>query len=353
MFFKSDNSLGVPEAMFEAMKKANEGPLTAYGDDPWTKKVTSLFNDLFEREVAVFMVNTGTAANALALCANTPSWGGVVCHQESHIMVDECGAAEFYSGGAKLIGVAGENGKMTADAITQALYYTQPGNEHSVQPAVMSLTQVTEAGTVYSLDEIGALCDVAKSRNYKVHMDGARFANALVSLGCSAAEMTWKAGIDVLSFGATKNGALAVEVVVMFDLENSDELKYRRMRAGHLMSKSRFPAAQLIAYLEDDLWLKNAEHANKMSKRLADGLRGSNKLRHAFDVDANLQFVIMNTKTHEQLVAGGAQFYTWQGRGPQGQNARKDNEIIGRLVCGFTTTAENVDAFIALAGSVE
>jgi len=352
MFFKSDNSLGVPEVMFEAMKKANEGPVTAYGNDPWTDKITAMFCDLFEREVAVFMVTTGTAANALSLAALTPSWGAVLCHNESHIMVDECGATEFYSGGAKLMGVAGENGKLTPEAINQALYYSEPGNEHYVQPAALSLTQVSEAGTIYTLDEIGMLCDAARSRNFKTHMDGARFANAVSSLGCSAADMTWKAGIDVLSFGATKNGALAAEAVVLFDLELADELNYRRMRGGHLISKSRFPAAQLIAYLQDDLWLKNARHANEMSKCLADGLQNSSKLRHAFDVDANLQFVIMKNEVHEKLIAGGAQFYTWPGRGPQGKNAKQEDEIIARLVCGYSTTKEDVDAFIALVENV-
>jgi len=353
MFFKSDNSLGAPEVMFEAMKQANEGPTTAYGDDPWTQKVTTLFSDLFEREVAVFMVTTGTAANALSLAACTPSWGSVICHQEAHVMVDECGAAEFYSGGAKLLGVMSDNGKMTPKAVADALYYSQPGNEHNSQPATLSLTQVTEAGTVYTLDEISMLCAEAKSRGFKTHMDGARFANGIVSLGCSAADMTWKAGIDVLSFGATKNGALAAEAVIVFDLELAEELKYRRMRAGHLLSKSRFVAAQLIAYLQDELWIKNARHANDMSKRLADGLRKSNKLRHAFDVDANLQFVIMKKHIHKQLHDGGAHFYTWPGRGPEGDAAKQEDEIIGRLVCGFTTTQEDVDGFIKLVGSVE
>lgn len=242
---------------------------------------------------------------------------------------------------------------MTPAAVGDALYYTQPGNEHSVQPAAMSLTQVSEAGTVYSLDEIGALCQEAKSRNLKVHMDGARFSNALISLNCSVTEMTWKAGIDALSFGATKNGALAAEAVVLFDLEKADEINYHRMRAGHLLSKSRFVAAQLIAYLENDLWTRNAEHANAMSRRLAEGLRGSSNLRHAFDVDANLQFVIMKKQVHEKLLKGGAQFYTWSGRGPQGAGAKDDDEIIGRLVCGFATTKKDVDNFITLVNSVE
>ncbi len=352
MFFKSDNSLGVPDVMFDAMRSANEGPVTAYGNDPWTEKVNQMFCDLFEREVAVFMVSTGTAANALSLAACTPPWGAVICHQESHIMVDECGATEFYSGGAKLMGVWGENGKLTPAAVTDALYYSEPGNEHYVQPAALSLTQVTEVGSIYSLDEIGALSELAKSRGFKVHMDGARFANACVALDCSAAEMTWKSGVDVLSFGATKNGAIAAEAVVLFDLELAEQLNYRRMRGGHLLSKSRFPAAQLIACLQDDLWRKNAEHANAMSWRLAQGLYGNHNLRHAFNVDANLQFIIMKTHVHEWLQSAGAHYYLWPGKGPQGEYAKQKDEVIARLVCGFSTTAEEVDEFIAVAGTV-
>jgi len=204
----------------------------------------------------------------------------------------------------------------------------------------------------YSLEEIRALNAVAVSRDLKMHMDGARFANALVSCQCSAAEMTWKSGIDVLSFGATKGGALAAEAVILFDRDKADELMYRRKRGGHLLSKNRFAAAQLLAYLDNDLWLKNAAHANAMAARLAQGLRKSNKLRHAFAVDASMQFIIMKQAVHEQLQAAGAHYYTWPGKGPQGEGARHDNEVIARLVCGFSTTAEEVDEFIALAGSI-
>ncbi len=352
MFFKSDNSLGAPEEMFEALREVNQGPVTAYGDDPWTKQVTQRFSEVFERDVAVFMVTTGTAANVLGLSLFAPPWGGIVCHNESHIMADECNASEFYTGGAKLMGVAGDGGKMTPDGVIDALYYTAKGDPHSTQPAIVSLTQVTEAGTVYSLEEIRTLSEVCKAREMNLHMDGARFTNALVSLGCSAAEMTWKSGVDVLSFGATKNGAMAAEAVVLFDMDKADELMYRRMRAGHLVSKSRYLAAQLLAYLREDLWLRHAECANKMSARLAAGLRSSNKLRHAFDVDANMQFVIMKKAVHEQLIAGGAHYYTWPGRGPKGDQAKQDDEIIARLVCGFSTKKEDVDAFIELVGSV-
>jgi len=346
MHFKSDNAQGVPDVMFEAMARANAGAVTAYGDDPWTKEVEERFCQIFEREVAVFIVSTGTAANSLGLALYSPPWGGVVCHCESHIMVDECAAPEFYSGGTKLIGVDGP------ETIEDALYYMVKGDQHCIQPSVLSITQVTEAGTVYSLEEIRALSDVAASRDLKVHMDGARFANACVSLGCSAADMTWKSGVDVLSFGATKNGALAAEAVILFDMDKADELMYRRKRGGHLLSKNRFTAAQMLAYLDNDLWRKNAAHANAMATRLAQGLRKSNKLRHAFNIDANLQFVIMKEAVHEQLQGAGAHYYTWPGRGPLGKDGRQDDEVIARLVCGFSTTQKEVDEFIAAVGAV-
>ncbi len=350
MEFKSDNASGVPHVMFEAMVLANEGAVSAYGDDPWTKQVEKKFSEIFEREVVVSIVSTGTAANSLGLALYSPPWGGVVCHHESHIMVDECAAPEFYSGGVKLIGVEGAQGKMTPESVNDALYYMVKGDQHSIQPSVLSLTQVTEAGTVYSLEEIRALSDVAASRDLKMHMDGARFGNALMALGCSPADMTWKSGIDVLSFGATKGGALAAEAVILFDAKKADELMYRRKRAGHLLSKSRFAAAQLLAYLDNDLWLKSAAHANAMSARLAQGISRSNKLRHAFDVDANMQFVIMTIAVHEWLQSAGAHYYLWPGRGPRDGNAKHRDEVIARFVCGFATTQEEVDEFVAVVG---
>ena len=350
MEFKSDNISGVPHVMFEAMVRANEGAANAYGDDPWTKMVEKKFSEIFEREVIVSIVSTGTAANSLGLALYSPPWGGVVCHQESHIMVDECAAPEFYSGGAKLIGTGGEQGKMTSETIEDALYYMVKGDQHCIQPSVLSITQVTEAGTVYSLEEIRALSDVAASRDLKMHMDGARFGNALMALGCSPADMTWKSGVDVLSFGATKGGALAAEAVILFDVKKADELMYRRKRGGHLLSKNRFTAAQLLAFLDDDLWLKNAAHANDMAARLARGISQSNKLRHAFDVDANMQFIIMTIAVHEWLQSAGARYYTWPGRGPRGAGAKRDDEVISRFVCGFSTTPEEVDEFVAVVG---
>ena len=265
MYFASDNAAGVAPAILDALQRANTGFALGYGQDEATKRLESRFSELFEREVAVFLVSTGTAANALALAHVSPPWGAVICHSEAHIAKDECGAPEFFGGGLKLVGLAGEGCKITASALAQTLERTAWGGPHHVSPAVLSLTQATEAGTVYQPDEIADLAAFARSRGIAVHMDGARFANALVRLGLTAAEATWKAGVDVLSFGATKGGAMAAEAVVFFDSARAASMPERRKRGGHLLSKHRFLAVQMEAFLTDDLWLTLARHANDMA----------------------------------------------------------------------------------------
>src|ERR1700733_9004355 len=239
MNFASDNVTGVAPEILAAIVAANDGAVASYGDDPITGRVASRLAEIFEHEVAVFPVATGTAANALALAALTPPWGAVFCHEVSHIAVDEANAPEFYSGGAKLATLPGADGKLSAETIAKLL----PGGlgvVHHAQPAVVSLTQATECGTAYRPAEIAAIAEIAHHHGLAVHMDGARFANALVQLGCTPAEMTWRAGIDALSFGATKNGALAAEAIVFFDKAKAESLPFRRKRAGHLFSKMRF-----------------------------------------------------------------------------------------------------------------
>ena len=277
---------------------------------------------------------TGTAANALAIAAVTPPWGVVYCHGESHIQVDECGAPEFFTGGAKLMPLEGADGKITPAAVEAVL--VEPGVVHSAQPACISISQVTEAGTVYKVDEIAALGALAKRCGLALHMDGARFANAVAASNASPAALTWRAGVDVLSFGATKNGALAAEAIIVFDPARAADLAYRRKRGGHLFSKMRFLSAQLDAYLAGDLWLRNARHANRMAARLADGLRSVPGARLRHPVDANEIFVELPDATVEHLHATGFQFYRW------------DATAI-RLVTAFDTKAEDVDAFIATA----
>lgn len=342
MNFASDNAAGIAPPILQALAAANTGFALGYGNDDWTRGVERRFAELFEREVAVFLVPTGTAANALALAHVSPPWGAVLCHAESHVATDECGAVEFFAG-VKLIEIAGEGAKITQEALRATLARGR-GAPHSVTPSALSLTQATELGTVYTHSELRALAEIAHARGLAVHMDGARFANALVRLGGSAAEATWKAGVDVLSFGATKGGALAAEAVIFFDPARAAGMPSRRKRAGHLLSKHRFLAAQIEAYLADDLWLRLARHANAMAQRLAEGLAAIG-VAPAWPVEANEVFARLPRPADARLRAAGASYYAW----PETGVALAPDEILVRLVTSFATTAEEVDGFVALA----
>lgn len=333
MDFRSDNVCGAHPKVLEAILAANAGSVGSYGADPCSERVEARLSEVFERAVKVFPVATGTAANVLSLSTFVPPWGAIYCHPEAHINVDECGAPEFFTGGAKLVTVPGAAAKIDAAGVEAAIH--GEGFVHSVQPAAVSITQATESGAVYRPAEIAALSETARAHGMVLHMDGARFANALVSLGCSPAEMTWKAGVDVLSFGATKNGCLAAEAVVLFRSEKAEELGYRRKRGGHLFSKMRLISAQLEAYLAEDLWLANARQANAMAARLAAGLaeRGAELLH---PVEANELFVRLPQAAAERLMAQGYAFYDWEALGPGAF----------RLVTSFATTAAEVDAFL-------
>lgn len=343
MIFTSDNAFGVAPEILEAIARANVGAASSYGGDEITARLQRRFSDVFECSVAVFPVATGTAANALSLATLTPPYGAIFCHEVAHVNVDECGAPEMFSGGAKLVSVGGANGKIDAGVFEKALGTYRKGDVHQVQPACLTLTQSTEAGAVYTLDELKRLTSLAHERGLAVHMDGSRFANALVSLGCAPAEMTWKAGIDALSFGATKNGALAAEAVVFFDPTRAADFVFRRKRSGHLFSKMRFLSAQLEAYLEDDLWLRLARHANAMAARLARGLGGVEGAVLASPVEANEIFVRMPPATIGRLRSAGAAFHPWPGSGDGAAG------ITVRLVTSFATQASDVDAFLAVA----
>jgi threonine aldolase len=346
MNFASDNTAGVAPRILEALVRANDGFALGYGNDDWTRRVERRLADLFEREVAAFLVPTGTAANALALAHVSPPWGAVLCHAESHIATDECGAPEFFSG-TKLIEIAGEACKITPAAVEATLARFR-GPPHSVTPAVLSVTQSTEVGTLYGNAEVQALAGIAHGRGMAVHMDGARFANAVVALGCSPAEATWKAGVDVLSFGATKGGALGAEAVVFFDPARGAGMASRRKRGGQLVSKHRFLAAQMEAYLADDLWLTLARHANRMAAEL-DRKLAAIGIGAVWPVQANELFVKLPRAADARLKAAGAAYYPWPASGlPQGTVGA--DEILVRLVTSFATTAEEVDRFVAAAG---
>ncbi|MBS9477546.1 threonine aldolase family protein [Ancylobacter radicis] len=335
-YLASDNGVGVSPQILAALSAANHGAMYSYGADEISARVERRLAALFEREVAVFLVSTGTAANALSLAAFTPPWGAVLCHADSHIEKDECGAVEFFAAGARLVHVAGDaGGRLDPEALAVAAQMNK-GDVHGVQPACVSVTQISEFGALYSPDHLNAIGAVCRAAGLKLHMDGARFANAVAASGARPADITWKAGVDVLSFGATKNGAMGVEAVVLFDLDKAQELAFRRKRAGHLSSKMRFLAAQMDAYLEGDLWLANARHANAMAARLEAGLRAVAGVEVVQPAEANMLFVRLPQTAIDTLLAQGFRFY-----------ADRWGAGVIRLVTAFATTGEDVDAFVA------
>jgi threonine aldolase len=304
--FYSDNTATAAPEILAALTEANQGHTIAYGDDPWTQRLDEVLGKFFGTEVRAFAVTTGTAANSLTLATLSPPWGAIYAHEEGHIGVDECGAPQFFTGGAQLVSLLGENAKLTPSVLRAAID-KHPANVHTVQPAVVSLTQATELGTAYRPDEIAAISRFAHERGLAVQMDGARFANALAFLDCHPGDVTWRAGVDVLSFGATKNGALAAEAVVFFDRERVRDFEFRRKRAGHLISKSRFVAAQLLAYVETGVWQRNARSANAFAQRI--GRAAGKTLMHP--VEANEVFARLGEERKTDLRAAGFGFYDW------------------------------------------
>jgi threonine aldolase len=303
--FYSDNTASVCAPLLEAIAAANARQ-KAYGDDPWTRRLDEVFSSFFGAPVRAFAVTTGTAANALSLATLSPPYGAVYAHEEAHVVQDECGAPEFFSGGARLLLLPGAHGRITAATLAQALGAATP-SVHSVQPAAVTLTQCTELGTSYRPADVAAIAAVARAHGLRLHMDGARFANALAHLECHPGDVTWRAGVDVLSFGATKNGALAAEAVVFFDEVLVRDFELRRKRAGHLLSKSRYAAAQLVTYVESGLWHANAARANGLARRIAAA--AGPRLLHP--VEANELFLQLGADGKARLRAAGFGFYDW------------------------------------------
>ncbi len=346
MNFSSDNASGASGKILDAIVKANSGYAAPYGADDWSRAAEIRVSEIFERDCAVFLVPTGTAANALALAAFTPPYGAIFCHTGAHIMGDECGAPEFFSAGAKLVGIPGALGKISPEGLAGALAAYPRGLVKQVQPATLSLSQATESGTLYTTGEIAALCELAQRKDVAVHMDGARFTNALVTLGASPAEMTWKAGVDVLSLGGTKNGAIMCEAVVFFDRDRAADFLYLRKRGGHTVSKGRFIGAQMLAWLEDGHWIELAGHANAQAQRLASGLEKIRNVRLPWRPQVNEVFAILPAPAAKALELAGARFYDWGRRGlPGGEDLRPDETLI-RLVTSFVTREADVDAFL-------
>lgn len=348
MHFASDNAGPVHPKVMQALSDANEGYAMSYGADPLTDSARAQIREVFEApEAAVYLVATGTAANALALACLCQPWQTVFCADVAHIHEDECGAPEFYTGGAKLTLVPSHQGIMAAGDLRAAIAGEEVRGVHGVQRGPVSITQATERGTAYTLDQIGGLCDVARSHDLSVHMDGARFANALVALGCSPAEMTWKAGVDVVSFGGTKNGLMGVEAVVIFDPARAWEFELRRKRAGHLFSKYRYLSAQMAAYLEDGLWLDLAGRANAACASLAAGLEASGHVRLHHAPVVNTLFADWPRHVHQRLHDAGA-YYVCNGA-LEGDDP--EERLTARMVCDWSASDQDRAEFLAQFGA--
>ncbi|MEM1047292.1 MAG: beta-eliminating lyase-related protein [Pseudomonadota bacterium] len=346
MNFASDNWAGVTEQVSAGLAGAAGGLEAAYGNDTLTRSVSERFSELFETDVAVFFTATGSAANSLALSAYMKPSGVVVCHRDSHINTDECGAPEFLTNGAKLLPLDGHEGRLDAASVARTLEVYGPNNLRGGRAVAASITQMTEVGTLYRRDEIAAIGAATRAADVRLHMDGARFANALVGLNSSPADITWRAGVDVLSFGGTKNGCWCAEAVVFFNPAHAEDFDFYRARSGHRFSKARFVAAQFQAYLADGHWLDTARRANNMARRLADGLERSSQARLAWPIGGNEVFAVFTRETAARLKAAGAMFYEWPAGHDSLEQPLSPDEAVHRLVASFVTTEADVDGFL-------
>jgi threonine aldolase len=331
--FASDNIAPICPEAWAALQEANAHYAPSYGEDRWTARVCDRIREIFEIDCDVYFVFNGTAANALALAQVCQSFHSIICHQHSHIQTDECGAAEFFTKGSKLLLVGGTDGKIEIGQVKAVI--ARKNELHSHKPGAISIAQATEFGTVYTRDEIAALADLARARKLFLHMDGARFANAIASLNCAPKAITWEVGVDVLCFGGTKNGTAAGELVIFFKKEISREFDYRLKQAGQLGSKMRFLAAPWLGLLTGDAWLRNAQHANRAARQLANRLRDEARIESVFRVEANAVFVSLNERLASGLHARGWRFYKFI------------EPDVYRLMCSWSTTDEEIASLIA------
>lgn len=331
--FASDNYAGVCPEAWAALEEANTGHAVGYGDDPWTQKASDLIREVFETDCEVFFVFNGTAANSLALASLCQSYHSILCHEYAHVERDECGAPEFFSNGTKVLLIPGDNGKMGPDAIEECV--NRRSDIHYPKPKALTVTQPTELGTIYTVEELQAIGCRAKHLGLKYHMDGARFANAVASLGVAPKEITWQAGVDVLCFGGTKNGTPVGDAVVFFNRELAQEFDYRCKQAGQLASKMRFLAAPWVGTLQDGVWLKHARNANNMARRLADGITKIPGAKLMFPCEANAVFVVLPPAVIRAMHDRDWKFYTFIGKGGC------------RFMCSWDTTEADVTAFLA------
>ena len=336
--FSSDNVAPICPEAWAALQEANAHYAPSYGEDRWTARACDRIREIFETDCDVYFVFTGTAANALSLAQLCKSFQSVICHQRSHVQTDECGAPEFFTGGSKLLLIDGANGKID---IGHAEALLARHNElHSHKPGAINISQATEFGTVYRRDEIAAIADLARKHQLFLHMDGARFANAIASLNCAPKAITWEAGVNVLCFGGTKNGAPVGDLVIFFDKKISREFDYRAKQAGQLGSKMRFLAAPWLGLLTGDAWLRNAQHANDAARRLADRLRKEARIKSVFPLEANAVFVSMDERLASGLHARGWRFYKFI-----------EPEVY-RLMCSWATTETDISDFVGDINSI-
>lgn len=336
---RSDNITGISDKVLEAIKRANDGNALAYSEDQLSNRSKQKFREIFEKEdIISHNLVSGTATNTLILSTLCPTYGVTFCHEHSHVYSDECGGFEFQTGGAKLHPICGQNGKLTPTALEDAIGRYIVDEPHHNQPAALTIANSTEAGTVYMPDEIEALSKVIKKHKLKLHMDGARFANALDIVGCSPAELTWKVGVDALSFGTTKNGTMGAEAAIFFNQSDDQGFVYRSMRSGHLISKSRFIAAQILAYLEDDHWLNNAKHANKMAFKLARAIEKSEAIEFKYPQQSNVMFVKMKQELHDEFESAGIEYFS----------SSEGSYVEARMVTAFNTTNSDIDRIIEI-----
>lgn len=349
MNFGSDNATGASQTVLAALQKANAGTSAGYGADEWSVRARERLAQVFECEIDAYFVATGTAANTLALASMVKPWEAILCHAESHIANDESTAPEFMSGGARLVPLAAGHGKLETSDL--ALYYKTAGTlvPHNSRAGALSLTQSSELGMVYTPDEVNALAQMAHAHDASVHMDGARFANAVAAIGCSPAELSWKAGVDVLCLGATKCGALAAEAVIFFKRELAEGFIHRRKRSGHLLSKGRLFGAQFEAWLAEDHWLTLATHANAMASLLAAEITQLPEVREAWPPQANELFVVISKTMHERLQTAGAIYYEWPATAMAHHDRLYDHEVLVRMVTSFETHPDEIDRLIKAA----
>ena len=336
MNFKSDNAAGVHPKIFEAMQEANVGCAGSYGHDQYTEELHSILEKVFEHEISYYFACTGTAANSLAIAAIAPPYSSVFCSDEAHILTDECTAPSFFASGVKLEHKSKTPSKIDTEFIKASIEWSKNNRPHTCKPGCVSIAQSTELGQIYTLDELKEITSIAHENGIKVHMDGARMANALAYLKCSPAEMTWKTGIDVLTLGATKNGGLMGELVIFFNKKDAEDFDYIHTAAGQLFSKTRFFAAQMIAYFKDNLWLELAAHSNSMARKLTEGIQKGGKMEVILPVHSNEIFVRAKRTDVEKLWSQGAEFYDWD---------LKEN--LYRFVTSWSTTEESVNSFLS------